>query len=62
VAGNVIGDSMALSSRLLDDVGVATVAGKAFGSDDCIRLSYATSAERIEEGLRRIAEFIGRLD
>lgn len=40
--------------RLLNETGVAAVAGEAFGEDDCIRLSFATSLAKIEEGIRRI--------
>ena len=45
------------SGRLLDDEKVAVVSGHAFGADGYIRLSYATSDEIIEEGLRRISHF-----
>ena len=45
------------SGRLLDEEKVAVVSGHAFGADGYIRLSYATSDEIIEEGLRRISHF-----
>ncbi|MBE7083752.1 MAG: pyridoxal phosphate-dependent aminotransferase [Clostridiales bacterium] len=41
--------------------GVALIPGVAFGSDDCIRLSYAISIEDIKEGLTRFIEFINEL-
>ncbi len=41
--------------------GVALIPGIAFGNDECIRLSYAISKEDIEEGLNRLAKFIGQL-
>ena len=41
--------------------GVALIPGVAFGSDDCIRLSYAISIEDIKEGLNRLIEFINEL-
>jgi aspartate aminotransferase len=44
--------------RLLVDTGVAAVPGDAFGADDCVRFSFATSLESIEEGLRRIASWV----
>lgn len=47
-------DDMAM--YLLEEARVATVAGSAFGSDDCVRLSYATSREVLSEAVRRIAE------
>ncbi len=48
---------MQLASRLLDDVHVATVPGTPFGAPGFMRLSYANSMERIEEGVSRIAEW-----
>ena len=49
--------SMEFTDRLLDEQGVAVVPGKDFGSDDNIRLSYATSMENINKGLDRIKDF-----
>ena len=46
---------------LLDAARVAVVPGADFGSDRHIRLSYATSAELIREGLRRMGEAIATL-
>jgi aspartate aminotransferase len=40
--------------RLLAETGVAAVAGEAFGEDDCVRFSFATSLPAIDEGMRRI--------
>ena len=45
-----------LARRLLLGPGIATVAGSAFGTDGYLRFSYATSAERIREGVRRLQE------
>jgi aspartate aminotransferase len=56
-----IDGSMALSRALLEEAGVATVPGKAFGADDFLRLSYATSVDRIEEGIKRIRRFTQEL-
>ncbi|MFN4005982.1 MAG: pyridoxal phosphate-dependent aminotransferase [Chitinophagaceae bacterium] len=39
---------------LLHTAHVSTVTGKAFGEPNCIRLSFANSMEKIEEGYRRI--------
>ena len=44
----------------LEEKHVAVVPGKAFGEDRCVRLSYATSMEKIEEGLARIAALADR--
>ncbi|MDD3926342.1 MAG: pyridoxal phosphate-dependent aminotransferase [bacterium] len=58
--GRTIESSSDLADYLLEEVGVAVVPGMAFGADNCIRLSYATSMDNIEEGLRRIGEAIER--
>jgi len=39
---------------LLEVANVATVTGEAFGSPNCIRISYAASEANIEEALERI--------
>ena len=46
-----------VAKRLLDEVHVVVVPGEAFGTAEHLRLSYATSMERIEEGLRRLTRF-----
>jgi aspartate aminotransferase len=51
-----------LSKELLDQAHVALVAGEAFGAPGFLRLSYATSIERIEEGLRRLNKFLARAE
>ncbi|MFH2144384.1 MAG: pyridoxal phosphate-dependent aminotransferase [Bacteroidota bacterium] len=53
--GTEIPDSTALSMFLLNNAHVATVCGSAFGSDNCLRLSYATSDEQIIESVKRIS-------
>ncbi len=50
-------DTLALARRLLERAHIAVVPGDAFGMTGYIRISYATSMERIEEGLRRLARF-----
>ena len=57
----VITDSMSFCQCLLDDRKVAVVPGKAFGADNCVRLSYATGRANIEKGLSRIAAFVADL-
>ena len=59
--GRIINDSLSLSELLLNGARVAVVPGSAFGSDKHIRLSYATSLEKIVEGLNRIEEWIKKL-
>jgi aspartate aminotransferase len=51
-----------LSKELLDKAHVALVPGEAFGAPGFLRLSYATSIERIEEGLRRLNKFFARAE
>ena len=51
-------NSTQFAERLLDKQKVAVVPGIAFGDDKTVRLSYATSKENIEEGLKRIANFV----
>jgi aspartate aminotransferase len=46
---------------LLEDANVALVPGDAFGDDNCIRLSYATSMESLKKGVERIRNAVGRL-
>ena len=48
-------------ARLLEQEKVAAVPGIAFGADDYIRLSYATSMANIEKGLARIEKFAASL-
>ncbi len=48
-------------AKLLEQEKVAAVPGIAFGADDYIRLSYATSMANIEKGLERIEKFCASL-
>ncbi len=50
-------DTPSLARQLLERAHVAVVPGDAFGAPGFLRLSYATSMQRIEEGLRRLTEF-----
>jgi len=56
-----ITDSTTLSQYLLESVNVAVVPGVAFGADENIRLSYATSFQNIQKGLDRIQKAIEAL-
>ena len=56
-----IGDSYDLAMYLLEEAHVATVAGAAFGDNDCFRMSYATSDENIREAISRIAQALAKL-
>jgi aspartate aminotransferase len=57
--GERIESDEALATLLLDRACVAVVPGTPFGAPGFIRLSYATSEARIEEGIRRIRETLG---
>ena len=61
IDGETVEGSMSFCDLLLRHKYVAAVPGLPFGADDYIRLSYATSRDVIEEGCRRIAEFIDML-
>ena len=47
---------------LLEEVHVATVGGGAFGTPECIRLSYAASEAQLQEAIRRISKAVEALD
>ena len=49
-------DDLDLAEHLITGVGVAMVPGTAFGAPGCIRLSFATSLEKLAEALRRFRE------
>ena len=53
--------SVDVAEYLIDEARVAVVPGAGFGSDDHIRLSYATSMDKIMEGMSRIAKAIAAL-
>ncbi|MDQ2970261.1 MAG: pyridoxal phosphate-dependent aminotransferase [Acidobacteriota bacterium] len=48
-----VAGSEELCRRLLAEAHVAAVPGQAFGDDACVRLSFATSLDRIREGMKR---------
>src|SRR5438045_1511121 len=48
-------------ARLLEEEQVAAVPGIAFGADDYLRISYATSMANIEKGLDRLEKFAAGL-
>lgn len=58
IDGKVIKDSLTFSDLLLEKEKVAVIPGIAFGVDNFIRLSYATSMENIKNGLDRIEKFV----
>jgi len=60
--GQKITDSTSFTAYLLDEANIAVVPGVAFGADDCVRFSYATSMENIEKGLARMKSAVEKLD
>ena len=55
---NGIANSLQFSEKLLAEEFVAVVPGEAFGTDDHVRISYATSMKELERGLDRLQRFI----
>ena len=60
-AGHTIGSGQDLAMYLLEQAEVATVGGDAFGSPNCIRISYAASETQLKEAIRRISDAVGKL-
>ena len=58
INGKVINGSDDFASALLENQMVAVVPARAFGDDRFVRLSYATTREKIIVGCSRIAEFV----
>lgn len=56
-----IKDADDLALYLLDAAHVACVGGTSFGAPECIRMSYATSDEKIVEAIKRIKEALAKL-
>jgi aspartate aminotransferase len=54
-------DSMTFSNRLLDELLIAVIPGMAFGNDDYIRISFATSLKEIERGMDRLEEWLNKI-
>jgi aspartate aminotransferase len=50
-----------LAAKLLTEAHVVVVPGEAFGTKEHVRLSYAVSGDVVEEGVRRMREYLGKL-
>jgi aspartate aminotransferase len=50
-----------LATRLLHEAHVVSVPGEAFGTAEHIRISYPVTKANIDEGTRRMGEFLGKL-
>jgi aspartate aminotransferase len=58
IADKGLENDLALAEQLLE-AGVALVPGSAFGSEGCMRISFATSMENLERAMQRIADYLG---
>ena len=58
IAGREIESTTDFATLALEKAYVAVVPGVAFGAQDHIRVSYATSEENIREGCRRLKELV----
>jgi aspartate aminotransferase len=50
-----------LATRLLHEGHVVTVPGEAFGTSEHVRISYPVTRQNIDEGTRRMGEFLASL-
>jgi len=57
----IITDSVGFCAYILDEAQVALVPGFAFGTDDFVRISFATSMENIKTGMGRIKHALEKL-
>jgi aspartate aminotransferase len=59
--GQSLTGSVRLSEILLEDFLLAAVPGEPFGAEGFLRLSFATSDEKIDRGLARLADLVSQL-
>tara|TARA_B110000467_G_scaffold159632_1_gene177592 strand:+ start:497 stop:1693 length:1197 start_codon:yes stop_codon:yes gene_type:complete len=59
--GKSLDNSDDVAMFLIEEAHVATVSGAAFGTPECIRISYAAADEDLEEAVRRIEAAISKL-
>ncbi|MCO4814655.1 MAG: pyridoxal phosphate-dependent aminotransferase [Flavobacteriales bacterium] len=59
--GKPISNGSDLAMYLLNDANVALVTGEAFGDPNCIRISYAASADTLTEAMRRVKKSLEKL-
>ncbi len=57
----IIGNSDDFANFILREAHVAIVSGKAFGADECVRLSYAASQDSLREAVKRIKAAVDKL-
>ena len=59
--GKSLDNSDDVAMFLIEEAHVATVSGAAFGTPECIRISYAAADEVLEEAVRRIEAAVSKL-
>jgi aspartate aminotransferase len=57
-----IANDVDMAELILNEAGVALVPGSAFGAEGYMRLSFATSADKLDQALDRIEKLLGRAD
>jgi aspartate aminotransferase len=60
LGGHAVTGSESFAEALLETVAVAVTPGIAFGEDRCVRISFAASRARLEEGISRLARVLAR--
>ncbi|TQV87804.1 pyridoxal phosphate-dependent aminotransferase [Aliikangiella coralliicola] len=58
----VIQNDVDFAERLLETKGVAVVPGRAFGTPNAIRISYACKPQELTEGLKRLRDFFSEIN
>ncbi|MGE5345862.1 MAG: pyridoxal phosphate-dependent aminotransferase [Acidithiobacillales bacterium] len=61
LCGHALDGSMAFAKALLDRAAVAVTPGAAFGEDRCVRISFASSMERLREGMARMKRALAEI-
>lgn len=56
--GSKFSSSTGFAQYALEKAKVSVVPGIAFGNDSCVRMSFATTREKIEEGMRRLSRLL----
>lgn len=59
--GEILETDLQLCLKLLEETGVATVPGSAFGMGGCLRISYACPDDALKEGLEKMQGFFSKL-
>ena len=57
-----IANDVDMAELILNETGVALVPGSAFGAEGYMRLSFATSADKLDQALDRLEKLLGRAD